>query len=121
MGPELLKAANVAAFDAESRTKAEKAAEVAFEQETEWPLRRSRPLRGAARRFVPTPTFRRDVRHAHDPRGLHREPGPVRMRGLPDAVVPVPQGVRTRRAEHDEPVGRHGDLAGLTPASSSHV
>jgi hypothetical protein len=41
-------------------------------------------------------------------RRVHRQPCLVRMRGLPHAAVPVPQGARPRRAEHDEPLGRRG-------------
>ena len=38
---------------------------------------------------------------------VHRQSGALRVRGIPHAVVPLPQGLRPRGAEHDEPVGRH--------------
>ena len=48
----------------------------------------------------------RDVRQQDHARRLHRQPRALRVRGLPDAAVHVPQGLRPRGAEHDEPLGR---------------
>ena len=47
---------------------------------------------------------------------VHREPGAGRVRGLSNPAVRLPQGVWTRRAEHDEPVGGRRSSSGR-PAS----
>ena len=54
------------------------------------------------------------VRQADNPRSVHCQHGSLRLCSVPHTVVPVPEGVRTGRAEHDEPVGGHGCTRGTS-------
>ena len=53
-----------------------------------------------------------DVRQQDHERRVHREPGAGWVRGLSNSAVPLPEGVWTRRAEHDEPVGGRRSSSG---------
>ena len=125
MGPALVQAAKAGAFDGAAWTAAEQAAAAqSYEQALAAIAAQSRHLRGAAgRRLRRRPARRhRSVRRREvEPRRLPGHPGALRLRRLPHAVVPVPQGLRTRGTQHLEPLGGHRCTPGGLTRTSVHA
>src|SRR5688572_25863887 len=88
-----------------------------FQPDGEGPRRAARRLRGADRpdERRRLPRDRQHVRHADVKRCVHREPRPGRLRRVSHADLPLPEGLRPRRADHGEPLGRRRSPARLAP------
>ena len=111
MGPELIKAAKAGAFDVPAWTAAEQSATTRDFDQTLAALAQQTDAYAALLADVSDADLRAEITMfgMKSSRGVvPRQPRAVWMRGLPDPVVSLPQGVRPRRARHDEPVGGHG-------------
>ena len=120
MGPALVQAAKAGAFDP-CRLDGGRAGR----RRRATSIRRSRRLPAHSRAYatllgdMSDADFRGEIEmfgSKTTARRLHRQPRALWMRGLPHAAVPVPEGLRPRGAEHDEPLGRRRCAgAGLSP------
>ena len=109
MGPMLVKFAKAGAFDPAVWTVEDKAAAARDFDQTLAAIAAHSDAYASLLGDMSDADFRsrdRDVRQQDDARGIHRQPGAVWMRGLSHAAVRVSEGVRARRVEHHEPVGR---------------
>ena len=121
MGPELVKVAKVGAFDPAVWTVAEKAAAARDFDQTLAAIAAQTDVYASLLGGMSDADFRADVEIFGDKihsRRLHCQPRAVRVRGLPDAVVPVPQGLRPRGVEHDQPLGRGRSAAASLAVSA---
>ena len=115
MGPALVQAAKAGAFDGAAWTAAEQAAAAQSYDQTLAAIAAQPATYAALLADVSDDDLRAEI----DPFGAGKSsrgaflvtPGPLRLRGLSHAAVPVPQGLRTRRAQYLEPVGGHGRAA----------
>ncbi len=121
MGPELVQVAKVGGFDPAVWTVAEKAAAARDFDQTLAAIAAQADVYATLLGGMSDADFRaddRNVRQQVHARRLHRQPGAVRVRGLPHAVVLVPQGLRPRRVEHDQPLGRGRSAAASLAVSA---
>ncbi len=111
MGPALVQAAKAGTFDGAAWTAAEQAAAAQSYEQTLAAIAAQPEAYAALLADVSEADLRAEIdpfgAGKTSPRSLPGHTGPVRLRGLPHAVVPVPQGMRARRTQHLEPLGGH--------------
>ena len=111
MGPALVQAAKSGSFDGAAWTAAEQAASAQSYEQTLAAIAAQPGTYEALLADVSDDDLRADI----DPFGAGKSsrgaflvtPGPLRLRGLSHAAVPLPQGLRPGGTQHLEPVGRH--------------
>ena len=109
MGPALVQATKAGAFDPAVWTAAEQAADAQDFDQTLEAIAAHTDAYATLLADMSDADLRAEIEMFGDnghARGLHGQPRALWLRGLPHAAVPVPQGLRPRRAGHDEPLGR---------------
>ena len=111
MGPALVQAAKAGAFDGAAWTAAEQAAAAQSYEQALAAIAAQPGAYAALLADVSDDDLRVEIdpfgAGKTSPRRLPGHPGPVQLRGLPHAVVPVPQGMRARGTQYLEPLGGH--------------